>query len=254
MYASAAPLSVGAQGTGDAPLTGRVYNAVVRTGTTTAVANRFDPASCDQYAATCSGANSESWTITRAASGAQISIVNRPTLLFSSTNGTTLRTASSTTLDIGSSTDLTVVLVARVYNTPSNSYLVGRLNPAQSTTPGWTLRTTGVQDQVEAVVTDASSTLAYAQNTITSGKSSTLVGRFEPGFKRATSWVDGAKITSAGSTTWSGISSSLPLIVGASANASAATSAADLQFYALAVFPFALSDTDVTQIASELAN
>ena len=254
MYASTAALTVGAQATGVSPLTGRVYNAIVRTGTTTAVANRFDPASCDQYALTCTGANGETWTITRANSGAQLALVTRPTLLFSSASQTSLRTASSSTLDIGSSSDITVVLVARVYNTPSNSYLVGRIDPAQSSTPGWTLRTTGVQGQTEAVVTSSSATLSYAQNTLTSGKASTLVARFEPGFKRVSSWVDGSKITSSGSVAWSGISSSLPLIVGASANSSSATSPSDLQFYAVAVFPFALSDTEVTQIASELAS
>jgi hypothetical protein len=254
MFASSAPLTVGAQATGDAPLTGRVYNAVVRTGTSTAVANRFDPASCDQYALNCSGANGESWSITRASSGAQIALVTRPTMLFSSATQTSLRTPASSTLDIGSSADLTVVLVARVYNTPANSYLVGRLNPAQSTTPGWTFRTTSVQGQVESSVSDTSATLGYAQNALTQGKASTLVARFEPGFKRVTTWVDSSKVASSGSTTWSGISSALPLIVGASANPTVASAASDLQFYALAVFPFALSDTDVTQIASELAN
>jgi hypothetical protein len=175
-------------------------------------------------------------------------------MLFSSATQTSLRTPASSTLDIGSSADLTVVLVARVYNTPANSYLVGRLNPAQSTTPGWTFRTTSVQGQVESSVSDTSATLGYAQNALTQGKASTLVARFEPGFKRVTTWVDSSKVASSGSTTWSGISSALPLIVGASANPTVASAASDLQFYALAVFPFALSDTDVTQIASELAN
>ena len=254
MYASTAPLTVGAQATGVSPLTGRVYTSVVRTGTTTAVANRFDPASCDQYALVCAGANGESWNITRATSGAQVALVTRPTLLLSSATQSSLRTASSSTLDIGSSADITVVLVARVYNTPSNSYLVGRLDPAQGSTPGWALKTTGVQGQVEATATSSTATLAYAQNALTSGKASTLVARFEPGFKRVTSWVDSTKVTSTGSVSWSGISSTLPLIVGASANPASATAASDIQFYALAVFPFALSDTDVAQIASELAS
>lgn len=256
-YASTLALTLGGQSLGaGSNLTGTLYAASVRSGVAGTVVARFDSAACNSATQTCTGGNAETWSILRAGSGVETSLVTRATLVFGSSPGAFIRTATSSVMDIPASQALTVVLAGRVHSTPASSYLISRYNPASTSTAGWAMRMTGVLNQTETVVSSggATPTTASALNTLSASSSTSFIGRFEGVFGRTTSWVDTTKVTGTGiSTPWPVLSSSLPFVVGATAAASTPTNFADMEMYAVAIFTRSLSDTEVTRVISELA-
>lgn len=257
-FSSTLPLSVGAEasGLGTTQLVGRVYQVFVRTGTSSGVAAGFDPSSCASDTRSCTGKSSETWTVTRASAGAQVAIVSRPMFLFSSTSTSFVRIASNAGFSIPSGQAVTVVVVARVHTTPANSHLISRLDPSTSSTAGWNIQATSTQYQLQSKASSGGAAPLYAtaSNVYTPSKSSVFVSRYESVFGRVTSWTDTSKVSGTGiATPWGALSSSLPVVVGASATAATPADGADMELYAVAIFTRALSDTEVARISSELA-
>ncbi len=122
IFAGTAPVEIGAQAGGTAPLAGKIYKAQVRNGIGGTVVGNFDANSCAEPYATYIDSAGRTWTFNRPAVGKKLTVVDRSLFLLSTDD--VLVSPNHADLNIGATDNYTILVCVRYYATPLNTGFV----------------------------------------------------------------------------------------------------------------------------------
>lgn len=233
-------------------LAGSAYRAIYRT--TIGGSAVFDAdftTNTGQSTFTESSSNAATVTINRSTSGRKAVMVTRPVWLFGTDDY--MEIADNALLDFEASGDMTVLAVARRFNTPPASARILSKREVAGSNPGWDLLGDAPGSQIFTALVDvgaSSSTFpAGASQTTTAGQMH-LIGAI---FDRTNALVKatiGNSISAGGSMPAGDTSNTAPLAVG---RLQGGTGYADMEIIAVAVFKgTALTSAELGQIATYL--
>jgi len=233
-----------------APAAGKFYRAIVRNGIggTTVFDADFTTGitSGAQTTFTESSANAATVTINRATSGRKSVAVTRPILLFGTDDY--LEVADNDLLDFGASDSFTAIVIVRQWATaPSFSRYIDKKNGG-GTGVGWDLTTNGTASQPAFFIGDSINGANRTGSVVTAGTLNVFVGVLNRAAQTMAAFTNNTSSATTSTTSVGSLTNALPMRVGIAANI--ASSAADMELVAAAVWRRALNANEIATIVN----
>ena len=246
-----APLEIGSGFSGSThPASGKFYRVIVRNGIGgTAVFDADFTAGITSGAQTTfteSSANAATVTINRATSGRKSVAVTRPILLFGTDDY--LEVADNDLLDFGASDSFTAIVIVRQWATaPSFSRYIDKKNGG-GTGVGWDLTTNGTASQPAFFIGDSINGANRTGSVVTAGTLNVFVGVLNRAAQTMAAFTNNTSSATTSTTSVGSLTNALPMRVGIAANI--ASSAADMELVAAAVWRRALNANEIATIVN----
>lgn len=245
IFDSTSPLEIGSAfgGSGTGALAGKVYRAIVRNGIDGTTVADYNPALATSPFGSFVGAQGNTWTLNRSATGKKLTIVDRTMLLLGTDDY--LEVADNDLLDFGASDSFTVAIALRQFSDLDTVRIAKTVGFAASNV-GWMLYIPGSAQQGRLRVKDGTTAVEPWTAAIASNGVASLMAGVR---NTATDTITNYGGTGGTDTTTATLANAVPVRIGSYSTSVGAPG--NFIFTHAAIFRRALTSAELSQLATE---